>query len=160
MINNQFLLYKTLDAYREDVQNIKPTSIVFVVEDGTVRTHGFVFGGNSIDPEELTDYVRKDEIQSYIPSSDEPDFDITQYVRKDEIAQYVPQQPITGDNKKHVILTRAQYNALDEYDEDTIYFILGTAEESLDYANNQFGGRFPLYFGSDRLGQTFPITLN
>lgn len=63
MINNQFLLYRTLDGYRNDAENIKPESIVFVVEDGTVRTHGFVFGGRStIDQDDLVDYVRKDEI--------------------------------------------------------------------------------------------------
>lgn len=81
MIDNQFLLYKTLDAYRADVNNIKPTSIVFVVEDGTVRTHGFVFGGQD---------VKQGDLQSY--------------VKKDEIAQYIPEQPIVG-NKKHVFLT-------------------------------------------------------
>ena len=102
MINNQFLLYQTVQAYEADVlnNNIKPTSIAFVVEDGTVRTHGFAFGGKHED----------------------------------------------SDNKKHVFLTKAQYNALQEYERDTIYFIVESAiDEATDY---QFGGRFPLIFGN------------
>ena len=122
MINNQFLLYRTLAAYQADVNNIKPTSIVFVVEDGTVRTHGFVFGGKFVDPDDLADYIRKD-----------------------EIAQYIPEQPVVGD-KKHVFLTQEEYDALEEYEKDTIYFILEPAEPQ--YENNQFGGAFPLQFGN------------
>ena len=102
MINNQFLLYQTVQAYQADVlnNNIKPTSIAFVVEDGTVRTHGFAFGGKHED----------------------------------------------SDNKKHVFLTQEQYSALEEYERNTIYFIVESAiDEATDY---QFGGRFPLTFGS------------
>lgn len=117
MIDNQFLLYQTLDAYRADVNNIKPTSIVFVVEDGTVRTHGFVFGGQD---------VKQGDLQSY--------------VKKDEIAQYIQEQPTVGGDKKHVFLTQGEYDALEEYDRDTIYFIL----ESAEYTSSQFGGRFPI----------------
>ena len=108
MINNQFLLYQTVQAYQADVlnNNIKPTSIAFVVEDGTVRTHGFAFGGKHED----------------------------------------------SDNKKHVFLTKAQYNALAEYERDTIYFIVESAiDEATDY---QFGGRFPLIFGGQQTNNT------
>lgn len=63
------------------------------------------------------------------------------YIRKDEIAQYIPEQPVVGD-KKHVFLTQEEYDALEEYEKDTIYFILEPAEPQ--YENNQFGGAFPL----------------
>jgi hypothetical protein len=135
MIDNQFLLYQTLDAYRADVNNIKPTSIVFVVEDGTVRTHGFVFDGKCVKQDDLQDYAKKDDLQSYAKQND-----LQSYVKKDEIAQYIPEQPIVGGDKKHVFLTQSEYDALEEYDRDTIYFIL----ESAEYTSSQFGGRFPI----------------
>lgn len=151
MIDNQFLLYKTLDAYRADINNIKPTSIVFVVEDGTVRTHGFVFDGKCVKQDDLQDYAKKDDLQSYAKQND-----LQNYVKKDEIAQYITEQPIVG-NKKHVFLTQGEYDALEEYDRDTIYFILESAND--DAYGSKFGDAFPFRFGW-AFGGEFPIILN
>lgn len=88
-----------------------------------MRTHGFKFGGKYVESDDLLDYIKKSEIE-----------------------QYIPEIPESGDNKKHVFLTKAQYDALEEYERDTIYFIVESAiDEATDY---QFGGRFPLIFGS------------
>ena len=78
MIERQFLIFKTANQYNKAIArgDIKPTSIAFVVEDGTIRTHGFTFGSNG-----------------------------------------------EGD-KKHAFITQEAYDALEEYDENTIYFIL------------------------------------
>lgn len=45
-INNKLIIYKTLQAYEDAYQGekIKDDSIVFVIEDHTIRTHGKVFG--------------------------------------------------------------------------------------------------------------------
>lgn len=90
-----------------------------------MRTHGFKFGGKYVESDDLLDYIRKDELQDYIPTP--------------------PEIPESGDNKKHVFLTQAQYDDLGEYERNTIYFIVESAiDEATDY---QFGGRFPLIFG-------------
>ena len=154
MINNQFLLYQTVQAYQADVlnNNIKPSSIAFVVEDGTVRTHGFKFGGKYVESDNLLDYIRKDELQDYSPTPEEQGIHLSEYVRKSEIGQYIPEIPESGDNKKHVFLTQAQYDDLGEYERNTIYFIVESAiDEATDY---QFGGRFPLIFGGPQTNNT------
>ena len=119
MIDKQFLLYRTVEAYEADVAagKVRPTSIAFIDADRTIRTQGLIFGGT---PANLTEYIRN------------------------EVDQYISGQPIAGD-KKHVFLTQAQYDDLGEYERNTIYFIVESAiDEATDY---QFGGRFPLIFG-------------
>ena len=134
MIDKQFLLYRTVEAYEADVAagKVRPTSIAFIDADRTIRTQGLIFGGT---PANLTDYIRN------------------------EVDQYISEQPIAGD-KKHVFLTQDEYDALEEYDNDTVYFIL---EGSGDNTNSgwRFGGTFPIVFGSPwQFGGPFPITLN
>lgn len=131
MIDKQFLLYRTVGAYEADVANgkVKPTSIAFIEADRTIRTQGLIFGGT---PANLTDYVRN------------------------EIDQYISEQPIAGD-KKHVFLTQSEYDALEEYDRDTIYFILESAND--DAYGSKFGDAFPFRFGW-AFGGEFPIILN
>ena len=89
MIEQQFLIFKTARQYYTAVtkKQIKHTSIAFVVEDGTIRTHGFTFGGKSSGGDHFE-----------------------------------------GD-KKHVFLTQDEYDALEEYDENALYFILESGEE-------------------------------
>lgn len=134
MIDKQFLLYRTVEGYEADVTagKVKPTSIAFIDADRTIRTQGLIFGGT---PANLTEYIRN------------------------EVDQYISEQPIAGD-KKHVFLTQSQYDALEEYDSDTIYLIIESADDEQDYENNQFGGRFPLHFGSNHFGEPLPITFN
>lgn len=93
MIERQFLIFKTANQYNKAVArgDIKPTSIAFVVEDGTIRTHGFTFG-----------------------SKGEAD-------------------------KKHAFITQEAYDALEEYDENTIYFILEPGEMILRHHQFQVG---------------------
>ena len=86
--------------------------------------------------------------------------DLSDYVKKDEVAQYIPEQPVAGDDKKHVFLTQDEYNALQEYEDNTIYFVL---EGSGGNTNRgwRFGGTFPITFGNIwRFEDPFPITLN
>lgn len=80
---------------------------------------------------------------------------MTDYVRN-EIDQYISEQPIAGD-KKHVFLTQSEYDALEEYDRDTIYFILESAND--DAYGSKFGDAFPFRFGW-AFGGEFPIILN
>lgn len=100
MIERQFLIFKTANQYNKAVArgDIKPTSIAFVVEDGTIRTHGFTFG-----------------------SKGEAD-------------------------KKHVFITQEAYDALEEYDENTIYFILepGGDDPIPPVSGWVFDGYFPV----------------
>lgn len=44
MINNKLLYYKTKDGYVKDASNISSESIVFIEDDGTIRTHNKTFG--------------------------------------------------------------------------------------------------------------------
>lgn len=44
MINNKLLYYKTKDGYTKDASNISSESIVFIEDDGTIRTHNKTFG--------------------------------------------------------------------------------------------------------------------
>lgn len=44
MINNKLLYYKTKDGYAKDASNISSESIVFIEDDGTIRTHNKTFG--------------------------------------------------------------------------------------------------------------------
>lgn len=100
MIERQFLIFKTANQYNKAVArgDIKPTSIAFVVEDGTIRTHGFTFG-----------------------SKGEAD-------------------------KKHVFITQEAYDSLEEYDENTIYFILepGGDDPIPPISGWVFDGYFPV----------------
>lgn len=96
MIKNQLLIFRTVAQYER--ASVNPDSIAFVVEDGTIRTHNFTFGGKS----------------------------------KNE-----------GD-KKHVFLTQEEYDALEEYDENSIYFILEPGEDDPIYTMWVFDGLFPV----------------
>ena len=95
-IDNKFLIFRTLAGYERAKDMIKESSIVFVIENRSIYTHGVRFGGESVD---LSDYVTDD--------------DLSDYIKKDEIDQYIPQQPSAGDNKKHIFLTQDEYDDLD-----------------------------------------------
>lgn len=58
-----------------------------------------------------------------------------------------------GDGIKHVILTQVEYDALETYPNDTIYFIVEPISNTWT-----FGGTFPIIFAPEGVG-TFPITL-
>ena len=63
--------------------------------------------------------------------------------------------PIPYVKQKYSVLEQEEYEALTEYDDDTIYFVLEPRKE----INWTFGGTFPITFtGSDGIG-TFPIIL-
>lgn len=63
--------------------------------------------------------------------------------------EYTPAQP------NHIILEQTEYEALTQYEDDTLYFVLEPREE----INWTFGGTFPITFtGGEGIG-TFPITL-
>lgn len=81
------------------------------------------------------------------------------------------------DNIKHIFLTKDEYDALTEYERDTIYFILepetpvngwtfgGTFPITFGIKQWTFGGKFPITFGVTSkvqwtLGQEFPIILS
>lgn len=64
-------------------------------------------------------------------------------------------EPVSSDKIKHVILTQEAYDALTEYDNNTLYFIVNIQNESWT-----FGNTFPITFGTTfKFGGTFPITL-
>jgi hypothetical protein len=148
-IDNKFLIFRTLAGYERAKDMIKESSIVFVIENRSIYTHGVRFGGESVD---LSDYVTDD--------------DLSDYIKKDEIDQYIPQQPSAGDNKKHIFLTQDEYDDLDgEYEENAIYFILQdgqggeTPTEQEDEYGTSFGDRFPFKFGWS-FDESFPVVLN
>lgn len=62
------------------------------------------------------------------------------------------------DNIKHVFLTQQQYDALDTYEKDTLYFII---EKQISGSGSRFGDTFPLIFGqaSSNFGDPFPLIL-
>lgn len=53
-------------------------------------------------------------------------------------------------NSNQVVLSEEEYNALEEYSEDTLYFI---------YEPWGFGSRFPITFSGWGFGEAFPIKL-
>lgn len=59
----------------------------------------------------------------------------------------------SGDGIKHAIITSAEYEALEEYDHDTIYFIIENGEWG-------FGDNFPIILNDYwAFGGAFPLTL-
>ena len=58
MIDKQYLIYNTVKSYEDAVADgkIKDESIVFVIEDRTIRTHGEIFG-NGVKNDEITDLI-------------------------------------------------------------------------------------------------------
>lgn len=58
MINKQYLIYKTIASYEaaRAAGKIKDESIVFVIEDRTIRTHGETFG-NGVKGDEISDMI-------------------------------------------------------------------------------------------------------
>lgn len=67
-----------------------------------------------------------------------------------------PVNPSEGDGIKHIFTTLEEYQALETYQSDTIYFILEPEVKT----NWTFGGTFPITFGTIfTFGGTFPITL-
>ena len=66
-----------------------------------------------------------------------------------------PVNPSEGDGIKHIFTTLEEYQALETYQNDTIYFILESESNTWT-----FGGKFPITFGTTfTFGGTFPITL-
>lgn len=67
-----------------------------------------------------------------------------------------PVNPSEGDGIKHIFTTLEEYQALETYQNDTIYFILESESNTWT-----FGGTFPITFGTNSFtfGGTFPITL-
>ena len=66
-----------------------------------------------------------------------------------------PVNPSGGDGITHIFTTLDEYQALESYQNDAIYFIL--EPESNTWT---FGGKFPITFGTTfTFGGTFPITL-
>lgn len=56
----------------------------------------------------------------------------------------------SSSNLPFVVLEESEYNALQEIDQDTLYFI---------YEPWEFGSSFPIYFQGWRFGDPFPIKL-
>lgn len=56
---------------------------------------------------------------------------------------------------KHIILEQTEYEALTQYEDDTLYLVLEPREET----NWTFGGTFPITFAESNGIGTFPITL-
>lgn len=59
---------------------------------------------------------------------------------------------------KHIFLTQVEYDALESYNKDTLYFII---EYHNSGSASHFGDTFPFILGgSSKFGDTFPITLD
>jgi hypothetical protein len=58
MINKQYLIYNTIAAYEAAwaAGEISQESIVFVIEDRTIRTHGETFG-NGVKDDEIANLI-------------------------------------------------------------------------------------------------------
>lgn len=68
-----------------------------------------------------------------------------------------PEPGHSGDSIKHLFMTQAEYDALESYEKDTIYFILEYTTRSA----SRFGDTFPFVLGgSSKFGDEFPLTLN
>lgn len=88
-----------------------------------------------------------------ISNTQELDQDLKELTdRVSQLEEYVPITPIPtpSDSLVHVVVTKSQYNSLQEYDEDTLYLII---EED---SNNEGGWTFPIILGG---AQRFPIEL-
>lgn len=156
-IDNQFLFFNTRAAFEEQLKNIKDTSIVFVAEDNIIWTHGVVFGGAGSC---LNDYATKAYVDQVVNSIDIPSIHIESEILEDS------ENPVSSKalwlalkekstQPNHIILEQAEYEALAQYEEDTLYFVL----EPQGKINWTFGGTFPITFaGGEGIG-TFPITL-
>ena len=114
-------------------------------------------------------YVKKEDIWTYTK-----DIYDSVYVRKDELynddeSEHSPEQidqpgydPSAGSGggsytgPRHVILNQAAYDALSSYDNNAIYFIVNSQNNT----NWAFGDTFPIRFSEDwAFGGVFPITL-
>lgn len=144
MINNRFLYYKNLATFTQDLNNgqINRESIVFIEETKLIWTHGVYFGSN--ENQELPD------LENYVTDT-ELDTVLNNYATKQDLDQYQPIIHDGEDEVKHIFLTLEEYQALEQYQDNTIYFIL---EPKKTWT---FGSTFPIVF-TEGLG-TFPITL-
>ena len=74
----------------------------------------------------------------------------------DNITSIAEGAGVIGDGVKHVFLTQEEYDSLEEYEENTIYFILEPQEDK----SWTFGDTFPATFTDSNAIGTFPITLH
>ena len=70
--------------------------------------------------------------------------------------EYYADKP--ADETQHIFMTQEQYDALDEYVKDAIYFILDYVPEEYGC---RFGDKFPFKFSTSWVfGGEFPVILN
>lgn len=157
-IDNQFLFFNTRAAFEEQLKNIKDTSIVFVAEDNIIWTHGVVFGGAG---SYLNDYATKAYVDQVVDSIDIPSIHIESELLEDSEnpvsskALWLALKEKPDTKPKHIILEQTEYEALTQYEDDTLYLVLEPREET----NWTFGGTFPITFVESNGIGTFPITL-
>lgn len=92
-------------------------------------------------------------VEGLISNTQELDQDLKELTnRVSELEENIPitPTPTPSDSLVHVVVTKSQYNSLQEYDEDTLYLII---EED---SNNEGGWIFPIVLGG---AQRFPIEL-
>lgn len=65
---------------------------------------------------------------------------------------------INNDAYKHVFMTQSQYAELQEYDDNTIYFLWD--DEDAPSPSTSFPYSFPISFGSTGFPHIFPVVLN
>ena len=64
---------------------------------------------------------------------------------------------INNDAYKHVFMTQSQYAELQEYDDNTIYFLWD--DEDAPSPSTSFPYSFPIVFGSTGFPHVFPVVL-
>lgn len=141
MIDYNFLHYKTKAAFDSDCNQglIKDDCIVFIKDEKLIWTHGTFYHGS----EDVNIIV--DSILS--ASSTNPVQNSTIKNAIDQLEAYLQNQinelknAPQGDGFTHVVLSQEQYNALQTYGRNTIYFIVNTS-------NWTFGDTFPATFTS------------
>lgn len=154
-INDKFSLSDLVTKGSAARRYVKPNVLISDAKD-SVFAEGDIIDANAVyrlikdlSVNDLGDEA-KEYIQGLVAQSQE---ELT-----DEV--YTLQQQVEDLKKnpvgpKHIILTQQQYDSLDHYEKDAIYFIV----ENL---NNRwtFGDKFPIMFGSGwSFGDTFPIQL-
>lgn len=119
---------------------------------------------NSLSDDDDSAALLNDIIQRITTVSDNLAAEITRATNKeqhlqdqiDNITSIAEGAGVIGDGVKHVFLTQEEYDSLEEYEENTIYFILEPQENK----SWTFGDTFPATFTDSNAIGTFPITLH
>lgn len=131
MIKYRFLYFKTLTDFQSKLSEIDRQSIVFIQDKHLIWTHGQYYGAVS------GDITIDGNILNLIEQLTERITDLENNHSGSTI--------ISEDGTKHIFTTLEEYQALQNYQDNAIYFILEPEAKT----NWTFGGTFPVVLAGE-----------